>query len=217
MLNASHSIGRPDGSGFERPLLDANHQGVSSGIRLYSTEDGWLCLSLFQAEHWRALAHELELPELASLPCSSPLDPEDEAKRIRAIQDALSTGSTRVWFEKLDAAGVPCEIASDQASLELWSDPGALDRQWIVKYPHPMVGEIGQVGLAFDFSDTPARIQGPPFLVGEHTREILGELGFDEASATRLFEAGAVGDESLHPALAQGSETVAKSPWDPDS
>ncbi len=217
LLNASHSIGRPDGSGFERPLLDSDHRGLSSGIRLYSTEEGWLCLSLFQEGHWRALAHVLNLPELASLPSSSPLDPEDEARRIRAIQDALSTRPARAWFEELDAAGVPCEIASDQASLDLWSDPGALDRQWIVKYPHPMVGQISQVGLAFDFSDTPARIQGPPFLVGEHTREILGELGFDEAAATRLFEAGAVGDESLHPALAQGSETVAKSPWAPDS
>ncbi|MEE3325937.1 MAG: CoA transferase [Myxococcota bacterium] len=217
LLNASHSIGRSDGSGFERPLLDSDHLGLSSGVRLYSTQDGWLCLSLFRKEHWQALARVLEQPDLASLPASSPPDEKDEADRVRNIQDALATRSARVWFEELDRAGVPCEIASDRASLDLWSDPGALDRRWIVKYPHPMVGEIGQVGLAFDFSDTPARIQGPPFLVGEHTHEILDELGFDEAGKTRLFEAGAVGDESIHPALAQESDTVVKSPWAPES
>ena len=45
-----------------------------------------------------------------------------------------------------------------------------------------MVGRLGHPGLACQFSDTPASIQGGPLLVGEHTREILADLGFDEAA-----------------------------------
>ena len=184
LLNASHSIGRADGAAFERPLLDSNHLGFSAGLRLYSTEDGWLCLSLMSEEHWRTLAEKLERPRSGPRPFSFPLDKPMRTKpvAIRESRMILSTRTAAEWFATLDQAGVPCEIASERASLDLWSDPGALKRQWIVKYPHPMVGEIGQVGLAFHFSDTPARIQGPPFLVGEHSHEILAELGYDEAS-----------------------------------
>jgi crotonobetainyl-CoA:carnitine CoA-transferase CaiB-like acyl-CoA transferase len=98
----------------------------------------------------------------------------------------------------------------------MWSDPEAFERRWIVQYPHPMVGEIGQVGLAFSFSETPARIQGPPTLVGEHTREILGELGASGEEIDALMEAGAVGDRNLHPALSGDSEGAVQSPWAPD-
>ena len=95
----------------------------------------------------------------------------------------------------------------------MWNDPASQEREWIVKYPHRMVGELGQVGLAFSFSDTPARIQGAPVLVGEHTREILAEVGYAPEEIGGLFEAGAVKDETVYPALApQGAESPA-SPW----
>ena len=110
---------------------------------------------------------------------------------------------------------MPCEISSDRASIELWADEEALQNQWIAKYPHAMVEEVGQVGLAFQFSDTPARIQGPPMMVGEHTRELLAELGYKTTEIDSLFESGAVGDVSLHPALAKDGAASAKSPWDP--
>ena len=80
-----------------------------------------------------------------------------------------------------------------------------------------MVGELGQVGLAFSFSKTPARVQGPPPLVGAHTREILAEAGYDDAAIGALFEAGAVGDERVHPVYAKAQEGAAPSPWAPDS
>jgi crotonobetainyl-CoA:carnitine CoA-transferase CaiB-like acyl-CoA transferase len=217
LLNASYSIGRPDGRGFERPLLDSNHLGFSAGVRLYSTKEGWLCLSVFQEEHWQALSEVLGQPDLARGHRTTTGPENADAELAHAMEDILATRPASEWFERLDRAGVPCEIASATASLDLWSDSGALERKWIVKYPHPMVGEIGQVGLAFGFSDTPARIQGPPFLVGQHTREVLSELGYGTAETERLFEAGAVGDEKLHPALAKDGDAVAHSPWAPDS
>ena len=214
LLNASHSLGRPDGSGFERPLLDADHLGLSAGIRLYATADGWLCLSLLGQEDWRGLASALGDSELeAGFNAGAEVDSE-LAERIEKI---LATRSSEEAFALLDGAGVPCEIASERASLALWSDPEAFERRWIVQYPHPMVGEIGQVGLAFSISETPARIQGPPTLVGEHTREILGEREYSESEIETLLEAGAVGDRNLHPALSGDSDGAVKSPWAPDT
>jgi crotonobetainyl-CoA:carnitine CoA-transferase CaiB-like acyl-CoA transferase len=55
------------------------------------------------------------------------------------------------------------------------------DKGWVTSYHHPQVGNIDVMGLLFDFSETPGRVQGPPFLPGQHTREILRELGYDDA------------------------------------
>lgn len=61
-------------------------------------------------------------------------------------------------------------------------------------------------------SDTPSRVQGPPFLVGADTREILTELGFEAGRIDALFEAGAVNDEHVYPSLAADGAVV-DSPW----
>ncbi len=204
LLNTSYTVARADGSGFDRPKLDAMQMGFSAGVRLYPTADEWLCLSLMSEDHWQGLAQVLELSELepggrfASAGARAEFD-DDVAK---SIEHALATRTAAEAFAALDAAGVPCEISSDRAGIDLWNDPEALERQWIAKYPHPMVQEVGQVGLAFSFSGTPTRIQGRPLLVGENTREILVELGYDEEAIAALFESGAVNDQRVYPELA---------------
>ena len=117
-------------------------------------------------------------------------------------------------FALLDAAGVPCEISSADFAVKMWHDPQAQREQWIAKYPHRMLGEVGQVGLAVTLSDTPTRIQGAPVIVGEQTRAILADLGYTSEEIEALFESGAVGDETVYPSLAKNPEDVPASPWD---
>ena len=113
---------------------------------------------------------------------------EDVALASR-LEVVFRSRSAADWFRDLDAAGVPCEVSDCEASRRWWTDPEAAENDWVVRYPHPMVGELGQVGLAFSFSKTPARIQGAPPLVGAHTVELLSEL------ASRLELLNAVPDE----------------------
>ena len=216
LLNASHTVARADGSGFDRPMTDAMGLGFSAGVRLYETSEGWLCLSLATDAHWQALGKALALDELGAggRYGSAEARKAGDEEIAKLIEHALSKRSAADWFAVLDAAGVPCEISAEQAGIELWKSAEALEKQWIVKYPHPVVEEIGQVGLAVSLSDTPSRIQGRPFLVGEDTRAILAELGYDGAAIDALFEAGAFNDERVYPHLA-ASGAVSESPWAP--
>lgn len=217
LLNASHTIARPDGSAFERPQLDGLQQGFSAGLRLYPTAEGWICLALTTDAHWRALGEVLALPDLQP---GGRLG-DDEARRaddealVRQLEKTFASATASEWLARLDAVGVPVEISSERAGIEMWDDPELLERQWIARHAHPMVGELGQPGLAFGLSDTPARIQGGPVLVGEQTRAILTEAGFETAEIETLFEARAVADQSVYPSLAPAGEKTVASPWDP--
>lgn len=216
MFNTSHAAAHADGRPIERPLLDAMQTGFSAGVRIYPTRDEWLCLSLVKDAHWHALAKALALPELAPggryATAEARAAHDDDVAKL--LEHAFATGSAASHFARLDAAGVPCEIAAEDANIKLWSQQKFIDDQFVAKYEHRVIGEMGQPGLAFQFSDTPTRVQSAPMMVGEHTRQILADLGYSEAEANALFESAVVGDESVNPTLAKAGTKPVSSPWE---
>ena len=215
LLNSSHTLARPDGTGFERPMLDAEHLGFSAGVRLYRTADGWICLSIVKPMQWDALFRVLDAG-LSARFGSEDARRTGDAELSAALEAAFAGRASSDCFEALDAAGVPCELSSDRFGVELFDDAEMLAGDFVVDVSHKMAGRMGQVGLAFEFSDTPARVQGAPMLVGEHTREILRDLGCDDAEVKALFESGAVDDQTVYPSLAEGRGSP-DSPWDSKS
>jgi crotonobetainyl-CoA:carnitine CoA-transferase CaiB-like acyl-CoA transferase len=61
---------------------------------------------------------------------------------------------------------------------------------------HPFVGREDALGLLVDLSDTPGVIQGPPLVPGQHSRDILAELGYSGAEVDKFVEANVVGEMS---------------------
>jgi len=118
-------------------------------------------------------------------------DPADDIA-FDALEPAFATRSAREWVEVLDAAGVPAEVSDPEFVLGLFDDPEMIERGWVASYEHPVVGRMDAFGLLFDFSETPGVVQGPPFLAGQHSREILAETGRDEAAISALLASGVV-------------------------
>ena len=110
MLFNSFTYAFPDGSGPERDRLDAEQFGFSDVQRLYETADGWLCLFVTDDAQRQALYDALG---------------SDDVGSTLALKDA------RHWFDVLDAAGVPCEIASSTYARELFDDPQMHERGWV--------------------------------------------------------------------------------------
>jgi crotonobetainyl-CoA:carnitine CoA-transferase CaiB-like acyl-CoA transferase len=195
LLNTSYAVAKPDGTGFPRPQIDGMQFGYSAGHRVYETKQGWLCFVLVRQEHWDELFAVLGLPELvadARFATAEARKTNDEAL-AKVIGDKLKAQSGAEWFGKLDAAGVPVEIVSEEFSLKLHGDKEFQQRQWVVSYPHPHVGKLDQIGLLVELSDTPGVIQGRPLIVGEHTKEILVGMGYTEEQIKTMEEQFAIG------------------------
>ena len=195
LLNTSYAIATPDGKGFERPRIDGEQYGFSAGHRVYETQAGWLCFVLSRQEHWDELFAVLGVPELVTDArfSSAAARKQNDAALAQLIGAKLKTGSAADWFGKLDKAGVPVEVVSEDFSKKLHDDPEFQQRKWVTSFQHPHVGKFDMVGLLCDLSDTPGVIQSRPLIVGEHTKEILAELGYTEEQVKTMEEQFAIG------------------------
>jgi len=184
-----------DGVAAPRPRLDADQCGISALYRLYRTIDGWLQLAAVTEEHWRALCHAVGAPDLADEArfATAAARAEHREQLESLLEPRLATKTAIVWSKLLDDAGVPNEIPLDSKAGELVLFDADNERLGLVaEYEHAIVGPMRQYGAFIDFSETPGRINGPPPLVGQHTREILEWLGHDAADIDALADAGVV-------------------------
>ncbi len=102
----------------------------------------------------------------------------------------MKTRARADWLAALEAAKVPCGPINDLA--DVFADPQVLARDMTVEMPHPLAGSVRLVASPMKFSATPVQYRRPPPLLGEHTAQILGELGLDEAAVAALRAAHAV-------------------------
>jgi crotonobetainyl-CoA:carnitine CoA-transferase CaiB-like acyl-CoA transferase len=109
------------------------------------------------------------------------------------LAEQFTRKTSQMWAGALDDAGVPNEIPVDTKAGDLVLFDADNERLGLVaEYEHPIMGTLRQFGELIQFSDTPAHVHGPPPRVGEHTKEILGELGYDDQQIESLFAAGVI-------------------------
>ncbi len=107
------------------------------------------------------------------------------------MAEILATRTSDEWLARLDAEGVPCApVLSRRGVIE---HPQVAANGLIVEDEHPHAGPMRQPRPAARFSETPAAIRRPAPLLGEHTDEVLAELGLDADAVAGLRSRNVVG------------------------
>jgi crotonobetainyl-CoA:carnitine CoA-transferase CaiB-like acyl-CoA transferase len=157
--------------GLPRPRLP-DQRGVDPGYRLYQAKDGWLFVGCTEEEHRHALTRLLGVEDMSLL---------EERFRERPVEH---------WLSALAQAGVPSAPA--RGSRDLFAEPLLWQTGRLVTHTSAEVGRVSQVGRTIHFSRTPGRPKRAAPALGEHTDEVLGEVGYSPQEIAALRREGAV-------------------------
>ena len=163
---------------------------------VYETKDGkHITIGCLEPHFWENLCRFLGKEEYISYhfaPEHTFQKPEDEKwDEIRSfLRQVFLTRTRDEWFDLLIRNDVPA--GKVHTPDEVFTDPQVLHRQMVIEVEDPILGKVKQVGVAPKLSSTPGKVRSLSPLPGEHTNEILRELGYEWEEIQDLREEGAI-------------------------
>ncbi len=164
---------------------------------IYETASGYISVSVMSNAQWRGLCHAVGHPEwLEDERFKTPAGRDRHAnERLQLTQQALLARSAEDWLKILEEAGVPCAPVLTRSEMVRHEQVQAAGI--VVETEHRHAGQLRQARNAARFEGTvPEMRHGAPQL-GEHTEEILRELGYDDERRRALVDDGVVSEPVL--------------------
>jgi crotonobetainyl-CoA:carnitine CoA-transferase CaiB-like acyl-CoA transferase len=188
LINQAHNA---FATGEQPPRLGNAHPNIVP-YETFATADTEIVVAIGSERQWPKLCAELDLAELAT-----DVRFADNGARVRnrhvlrpILAARFAEADAEHWLRRLDEAGIPC--APVNSVLAAFKQPQAVARQMRVEVDHPTLGSVPQVGLPYKLSATPASIRSAPPLLGEHSAEVLDELGYSAAQIDALRAEGVI-------------------------
>jgi crotonobetainyl-CoA:carnitine CoA-transferase CaiB-like acyl-CoA transferase len=157
---------------------------------IYQTADGWMAVSAHTDSTWAGLSAAVGRPDWLEDPRFATVVAREENKpaRLDLTQEALLKDTTDKWMERLGAHDVPCApvLTRDQ----VYSHPQVKANETIIEKEHPQAGLIRQARTPARFSATPPEIPKPARRLGEDTRAVLAQAGYDNETIDNLIAQG---------------------------
>jgi formyl-CoA transferase len=179
----------------EVPEPQGNHHPTLVPMGCYASADGYVNIAGPSGRLLRAFCEAIGVPELPGDPRfdSSANRAYNRAELDEIIGERLRAHTTEHWVTVLNAVGVPCGPV--YRVDETFADPQVEHLGLTNEVTHPELGEITLVRNAVDMTGVDRAVRTATPDPGQHTAEILGELGFDEVAIAELRRAGAIPEE----------------------
>jgi crotonobetainyl-CoA:carnitine CoA-transferase CaiB-like acyl-CoA transferase len=164
VMTNSETYLRPDGTMVAVPTLDAQQTMVSAGERILELGDGWIAVAATRVG------------------------------QVERLEKVLADGGTTVAavLDALGAAGVPAAEVRQEQKGPFFDDPQHRAAGLVANYRHAEWGQMQQPGAMWFFGDQEVRLDRAPPVLGEHTLEVLREVGLSETEIEAALAAGAV-------------------------
>lgn len=164
------------------PPLGSRFHPAPYGV--YRTADGWIAISLTPTSQ---MAAALDYPPLAAF--NDPKDPMHRREEIhRIVYERVQTRTTAEWMQAFAAHNVWYALVNDYDQVE--ADPQVDHNSMIMTFQHPEAGEVRLLAHPVRYNGEAPPLRRMPPRQGEHTREILAELGYQTGEIDVLSDSG---------------------------
>lgn len=171
--------------------LGSAHQ-VSAPYQALRASDGFFTIGATSSRNWEACCDVLGLGQLKEDPRfkQNHLRHQNRRELIPLLENVTQTRSASHWVEALSAAGVPCGLI--QRYDQVFDDLHLRARGFFQDAQHPKLGPVRQIGSPMRLSETPPQVVRAGPLLGEHSAQVLEELGYSPHEIRRLEQAGII-------------------------
>jgi crotonobetainyl-CoA:carnitine CoA-transferase CaiB-like acyl-CoA transferase len=159
---------------------------------VFKTSDGYITCGTISDSEWQGFCRATGDPALAAdarfaTPSARSVN---ATARINKMQEYIGQHTTAAWLERLDAADVPCAPILRRG--DIIHNEQVVARGLITEFEQPEVGRVRQPMPAARFEVNASAIGGPAPRIGEHSRQVLRELGYDDAAIEKMVSDKAV-------------------------
>ena len=186
----SELVRKADGQFEGAEQINSAQTGSHPARSLYQTKDDWIALVALSKSQSDALASALNLEALSEHPPA-----EWSQSEAELIAGRLSSMSTSEALQTLHDAGVWAEVCRRNFETTLFENEAWQGLGITEEYPHPEFDSVQQIGKLVRFANgaKPPATAGMVPTPGQHTRELLSELGKSDSDIDALYERGVVG------------------------
>jgi len=172
----------------EVPPQVGNDHPTSMPTSAYKTKDGYINVAASGEGMWTRLCESIGRKDLLEAPEFKGQEnrAKNRARLNEVLNQALKARSSQEWVEKLNAAGVPCGPIYNVD--QVFADPQVQHLHAAVEVEHPKLGRFKVVNQAVKLSRTPSSMAAATPETGQHTDEILREIGYSESDIRGLRE-----------------------------
>ena len=175
------------------PVRLGNRHPLSTPYESFAAKDGYVIIGAGTQKLWENLCNNvINRPDLIEDARFLTLQDRNKNEPIlkEIIDEITRTKSTEEWIESLVKGNVPCgKVRSVKEALELEQTKA---REMVVEMEDELRGKIKMLGIPTKLSSTPGEIRRMPPVLGEHTVEVLKELGYNQEKVDRLGDKGII-------------------------